>query len=149
MNFISSTSGRACLSDWDQPIAVSDILQLLLAVKRAFTTAGGGVILVIVVRELVPMPANFLLTCLRGTLPAILHCCEQVAVVVEGASAGRDLLRAAFQPTRQDIARRAPPRDFESLNAALAHAQQFAPHDVLELQRYLLHRHFPPNGQWT
>lgn len=40
----SSTSGRACLVDWDRPIAVSDILQLLLAVKRAAATAGSAII---------------------------------------------------------------------------------------------------------
>ena len=147
MNFISSASGRACLSEWDRPVAVSDILQLLLAVKRAFAITGSPVILLIVVREAVPTPANFLLTCLRGTLPAILHCCEQIVIVIEGAGAERALLRSAFQPTRSSAAKLAL-QHFDSLSAALTYAQRFAPHDVLEIQRHLLHQRLPPNGQW-
>lgn len=149
MTFISSASARACLNEWDRPLAVNDVLNLLLALKRAAAAAGGPVILIMVVRESVPVPANFLLTCIQGTLPAILDCCEQLVIVVEGASAARVAFRAAFEPGRATATRRARPLVFETLSAAFAHAQRFAPHDVLELQRHILHQSSPPNGHWT
>lgn len=149
MTFISSASARACLNEWDRPLAVNDVLNLLLALKRAVAANGSPVVLILVVRESVPVPANFLLTCIQGTLPAILDCCEQLVVAVEGASAARAALRTAFQPTRSATTRRAPPLIFESLSGAFAHAQRFAPHDVLELQRQVLHQSSPPNGHWT
>jgi hypothetical protein len=147
MSFCSSASGRACLNEWDGPLAVNDILTFLLALKQASATAGCPVILIVVVRETVPVPANYLLTCIQGTLPAILDCCEQLVLVVEGASVERAPFRAAFQVARQLPARRAPTLVFELLNSAFVHAQRFAPHDVLELQRHVLHQSFPPNGQ--
>jgi hypothetical protein len=134
MPFFSSASGRACLNDWDRPLTVDDILTLLLALKRAVAIAGSPVILIVVVRESVPVPANFLLTCIEGTLPALLDCCEQLLVVVEGTSFERALLRKAFQGSRS-ATRRAPALIFDSLGTAFSHAQRFAPHDVLEVQR--------------
>ena len=149
MSFVSSISSRACLNDWDCALAANDILSLLLALKRAMATAESPVILLLVVRETVPVPANFLLNCLEGTLPAILNCCEQLVIAVEGSGADRSALRATFQTERQAGRRRARTAIFDSLSDALAHAQRSAPHDVLELQRHLLQHSCPPNGKWT
>jgi hypothetical protein len=146
MRFVTSVSGRACLSDWDHPLAVSDILNLLLSLKQAVAAAGDHVILLLVLREAVPTPAGFLLSCLQGTLPAILDCCEHL--VVEGASADRSSLRAAFQTTRRTATKRTPPQVFESLSAAFEHTQRYAPHDVLELQRQAMRQSLPPSGQF-
>ena len=149
MTFISSTMARACLNNWDQSLTVNDILDLLLALKRAVVTAGSPIVLIVVVREAVPVPQNFLLTCIQGTLPAILDCCERLVLVVEGSSVERLAFRSAFQVSRAAAARRAraPTVVFESLSTAFAHAQHFAPHDVLELQRQILHQFLSPNGQ--
>jgi hypothetical protein len=149
MSFVASASGRACLADWDSAISVNDVLTLLFALKRAVGASGSPTILLVVVREVVPVPGQFLLNCLRGALPALLDSCEQIAFVVEGASAERATLRAAFQPLRQASSKRLQPRTFDSLSAAFAHVQRFAPHDVLELQRHLLRQSFPPDGQLT
>ena len=149
MRFISSASGRACLNDWDRPLTVSDILNLLLALKQAVVTAGSPVILIVAVRESVPAPPTFLLDCLRGTLPAVLDCCEQLALVIEGTGTARDSLRAAFHAPRQEPTRRARPQMFETLGAAFTHTQRLAPHDVLELQRGALRPGSPPNGHST
>jgi hypothetical protein len=146
MTFVSSVSGRACLNDWGHPLAVNDILNLLLSLKQAVATAGDHVILMLVLRETIPVPAGFLLKCIQGTLPAILDCCAHLVIVVEGLGSDRALLRAAFETTRQTPTKRTPPRVFDSLSAAFAYSQQFAPHDVLELQRHVLHQSFPPNG---
>jgi hypothetical protein len=143
MNFVSSASGRACLSDWDKPLSVSDQLTLLSDLKRTLVVAGNPTILIIVVRGSVPVPANYLLTCIRSTLPAILAYCEKLAVVVEGTTAKHALLGASFQSSDAEPARRAPTKLFDTLSAAFAHMQRFAPHDVLELQRHALHRDFP------
>ena len=149
MTFISSTMARACLNDWDRSLTVNDILDLLLALKRAVVTAGSRVVLIVAVRETVPIPQHFLLTCIQGALPAILDCCERLVLVVEGAGIERLAFRTAFQVSRATAARRqrAPIVIFESLSAAFAHAQRFAPHDVLELQRHVLHQFLSPNGQ--
>ena len=147
MTFISSISGRACLNEWDHPLAVNHILNLLLSLKQAIAAAGDHVILVLVLRETIPVPAAFLLECIQGTLPAILDGCEHLVVVIEGLGSDRALLRAAFETTRRTPAKRTPPRVFDSLSAAFAYAQQFAPHDVLELQRHVLHQSFPPSGR--
>jgi hypothetical protein len=85
----------------------------------------------------VPTPTNYLLNCLQATLPAILDCCEQLLVVVEGSAGDRAPIHAAFQTTRRTPTKHVPPRTFDSLSAAFAYAQPFAPHDVLELQRHL------------
>jgi hypothetical protein len=146
-SFLSSASGRACLNDWAQPLTVSDILSLLLDLKRAVAIAGAPVILLAVIRQSVPAPANFLINCLQATVPAILDCCEELVIVVEGADLDRAPLRNAFVTDRRTATKRTPPRLFESLSAAFAHAQHLAPHDVLELQRQLLHQSLPPNGK--
>ncbi|HWZ91860.1 MAG TPA: hypothetical protein VNW92_23515, partial [Polyangiaceae bacterium] len=97
----------------------------------------------------VPVPADYLLSCLQSTLPAILNCCEELVVALEGASAERVQFRAAFQSPRPGSPRRASARVFDTLSAAFAHAQRAAPHDVLELQRIVLRQSFPPNGEST
>ena len=148
MSFISSASGRACFNDWDRPLAVSDILSLLLALKQAVAIAGSPVILIVAVRESVPAPATFLLNCIRGSLPAILDCCEQLALVIEGAGTEHDSLRAAFHTARrQEPTRRAQPKVFDTLSAAFTHVQSLAPNDVLELQRGVLRQSSPPEGR--
>ena len=147
VSFLTSASGRACLSTWAEPLAVSDILNLLLELKRTLAIAGAPAVFLVVIRQTVPIPANFLLNCLQATLPAILDCCEELVIVVEGTSIDRAPFRNAFLTTRRSATQRTPPQVFESLSTAFAHAQQFAPHDVLELQRQVLHQSFPPNGQ--
>lgn len=149
MSFCSSASGRACLNDWDRPLSVQDILNFLLALRRAAVTAGGSVVLIMVVRESMPVPANFLLTCIQGTLPAILDCCEQFLLVVEGADSARSRLHAAFQPPRQSATRRPQVQFYDTLSAAFGQAQRLAPHEVLELQRRMLHHSSPPTGRST
>ena len=148
MSFISSASGRACLSDWDKPLSVSDLLTLLFDLKRTLAVAGSPMILIIVIRKAVPVPANYLLTCIRSTLPAILACCEELAVAVEGTSTAHTSIRASFQSVGAGPTRHAPTQLFATLSAAFAHTQRLAPHDVLELQRHVLHHSFPPNRQW-
>lgn len=149
MRFCSSASGRACLLEWDRPLAVDDFLTLLLDLKRGRALAGKPLILVLVVRKQVPVPANYLLTCLQATLPAILDCCQELVVAIEGAGVDRSSLRAAFQNNRAGAPRRSPSFVFDTLSAAFAHAQRAAPHDVLELQRVVLRQSFPPQGHWT
>ncbi|MEO7038044.1 MAG: hypothetical protein ABI335_29805 [Polyangiaceae bacterium] len=128
MSFCSSASGYACLSDWDRSLAVSHILNLLLDLKRALAAANGPVILILVVRESVPAPADYFLNCLQATLPAILDCCEQLLVVVEGSASDRAQIRAAFQTTRRTPTKHTPPQTFDSLSTAFAYAQPFASH---------------------
>lgn len=147
MSFCSSAAGYACLNDWHFPLAVSHILTLLLDLKRALTVAGGPVLLILVVRESVPAPADYFLRCLQATLPAILDCCEQLLIVVEGSTSDRAPIRAAFQTTRR-TARQASLHIFDSLSAAFTHAQPFAPHDVLDLQRQAMHQSLPPSGRF-
>jgi hypothetical protein len=127
---------------------VSHILNLLLDLKRALGAASGPVILILVVRQSVPAPAHYFLNCLQATLPAILDCCEQFLVVVEGSASDRAPIRAAFQTTRRTPTKHIPPHMFDSLSAAFAHAQPFAPHDVLELQRHAMHQTLPPSGRF-
>lgn len=149
MSFVSSASGRACLTDWDAPLSVSDLLGLLFDLKRTLAVAGSPVILIVVIRKAVPVPADYLLTCIRSTLPAILACCEELAVVVEGLTSEHALFRASFESAGARTARRAPTQVFDTLSAAFAHTQRLAPYDVLELQRHVLHQSFPPNGRQT
>lgn len=149
MSFCSSASGRACLNEWDRPLAVTDILDFLFALKRAVASAKAPIVLIVVVRERVPVPPNFLLTCIQSALPAILDCCELLLLVVEGAGVERASLRSAFRLPRHAAARRTPTLLCESLSTAFAQAQRYAPHDVIELQRRALHQSFPPNGQRT
>ena len=56
MSFYVSSSGYACLNDWDRLYSVDDILNLLLDLKRAVRVAAGPVILLMVVRESVRSP---------------------------------------------------------------------------------------------
>jgi hypothetical protein len=149
VTFITSASDRACLSNWGQPLAVSDILNLLLDLRRALAVAGSPVILILVIRQAVPLPAAFLLNSLQASVPAILDSCAQLVIVIEGAGIDRAPLRSVFQTTRRTVAKQTPPQIFDSLSAAFAHAQRFAPHDVLELQRLVLRQSFPPHGHRT
>ena len=146
MSFTASTSGRACMSGWDRPPAVADLLDMLLALKRTAAKAGGPVIFILFFPEAVAAPAGFLLNCLQGILPALLDCCEHLALVVEGTGTARDSLRAVFRTADHGSTKRAQPRFFESLSAAFAYAQSFAPHDVLELQRQAIRQSYPPKG---
>ena len=146
MGFISSSSGKACLNDWPHPLAVKDILELLLNLKRAVAAAGDHVILMLLIREVVPIPDAFLIKCIQGSLPAILGCCEHLVVVIEGNALERAPLKAAFDTDRRTASKRTPPRVFDSLSTAFAFTQPLAPHDVLELQRYALHS-FPPAAE--
>ena len=147
MSFVSAASGRACLSDWDKPLSVSDLLTLLFDLKRTLAVAGGPtILLIILIRETVP--ANCLMTCVRSTLPAILACCEELAVATEGTNTEHTLFRASLQSAGAGPARHAAAQLFDRLGAAFAHPQRLAPLAVLELQRHALHLSFPPNGQW-
>jgi hypothetical protein len=146
MSFVSSASGRACLSDWGKPLSVSDLLTLLADLKRTLAVAGSPVILIVVVREAVPVPANDMLACIRATLPAIRAHCEELVVAIEGTSAEHPLFRASFQSVGAGPGRHAPTHLFGTLSGALAHTQRLAPHDVLELQRHMLHRDLPVAG---
>ena len=149
MWFYASTSGRACLAEWDRSLAVSDILSLLRDLKAALAVAGNRVILIVVVRQDVPAPGNYLVRCLEATLPAILDGCQELIVAIEGNRSDRASLRAAFQARRAGVTMRTPTRLFDTLNAAFGHAQGAAPHDVLELQRLVMRRSFPPTSQLT
>ena len=146
MRFCISASGRACLNDWERPLAVADVLNLLLALKRAHARAGVPVIFILVIRDTIPAPGSFLINCLQATVPAILDCCEHLIVVIEGSAPDRALLRNAFKTTRRTPGKHAQLQIFDSLSTAFTHAQHLAPHDVLELQGQLLHRRFSPNG---
>jgi hypothetical protein len=106
MGFISSSSGKACVNDWQHPLAVRDILELLLDVKRAVAVAGDHVILMLVVRESLPVPEPFLIKCIQGSLPAILSCCEHLVVVIEGDGLERAPLKAAFDTDRRTASKR-------------------------------------------
>ena len=56
---VASSSGKACLNDWRHPLAVKDILELLLDVKRAVAAAGDPVIVMLVFRESLAVPERF------------------------------------------------------------------------------------------
>ena len=148
MQFHVSQSGRACLVDWNAPLTVSDLLALLQNLKRAPALAGTQVVLILVVRDAVPVPPNYLLSSLQAILPAILDSSHELVSVVEGAGAERTPFRSAFRATRS-LTRSRAPQMFETLSRAFAHAQRFAPHDVLELQRLLLRDSLPSIGQRT
>jgi hypothetical protein len=143
MSFVSSASGRACLNVWDKSLSVSELFTLLADLKRTLAVAGGPAILIIVIREAVPAPADDMLRCMRATLPAIRAYCEELVFAVEGTSAEHALLRASLQSEGAEPGRHGPSHLFGTLSASLAHMQRFAPHDVLELKRHLLHREFP------
>jgi hypothetical protein len=145
MSFCASASRCACLNDWDGPLTVNHILNLLLDLKRTLAGANSRVILIIVFRESVPTPDDYLLDCLQGALPALLNCCEQLLVVVEGTTADRDSIRIAFQTTRRTPIKQTLPEMFDALGAAFTRAQAFAPHDVLELQRQALRESLLPS----
>jgi len=149
MGFCSSASGRACLLDWDKPLTVDDFFELLSNVKKVRALSGDPVLLIVVVRKQVPVPAHYLLSCLQATLPAILDCCQELVVAVEGVDSERATLRASFQTVRSGTKPRNSTRVFDTLSAAFAHAQRAAPHDVLELQRLALHQSSPPTGERT
>ena len=146
MTFITSATGRACLNDWHKRIEACDLLLLLADLKRTVAGKGRPAILIVVVRKTVPMPANSILSSLHATLPPILDWCQELAVAVEGGDAERNPLRSCFRNTRWTASLRNRALVFDSLSAAFAYAQRFAPHDVLELQRHVLHQHFAPNG---
>jgi hypothetical protein len=148
MSFYASASGGACLNDWDRPLDVNQVLNLLLDVKRTLAVAGGRVLLIVVVRESVPSPDPDLLYCLQAALPAILDCCEQLLIVVEGSTSDHDPIRAAFKTTRRTPTKQTSPRIFDALSTAFAHAQAFAPHDVLELQRRAMRQSLLPSRRF-
>jgi hypothetical protein len=148
-SFGSSASDGACLSDWDKPLSVSDLLTLLFDLKRMLAVAGNPtMVVIIVIREAVPVAAS-VTTCIRSTLPAILACCECLAVVLEDTSARHNLLGASFQSAGAGKVHHAVPQLFDTLSAAFAHTQRLAPLAVLELQRHALRLSFPTNGQWS
>lgn len=66
VTFITSGSGRACLSNWAQPLALTDILNLLLDLKQTVALAGGPLRLILVIGQTVPVPADFLLSSLQA-----------------------------------------------------------------------------------
>jgi len=144
MSFYSSESGRACLNDWDRPLTINHIVNLLLDLRRPLSGASIRVIAVIVVRESVPTPDDDWLNCLQASLPAILDCCEHLLVVIEGETSDRSSIRTALRTTRRTATKRTPPRTFDELSAAFSYAQPFAPHDVLELQRQTMRHSLSP-----
>jgi len=148
MSFYSSESGRACLNDWDRPLTINHIVNLLLDLRRPRSGAGIRVIAVIVVRESVPAPDNDWLSCLQASLPAILDCCEHLLVVIEGSTSDREAIRTAFRTTRRTSTKRTPPRTFDALGTAISYAQPFAPHDVLELQRQTIRHSLAPQRRF-
>jgi hypothetical protein len=145
VNFVSSATGRACLNDWHRQVEVADILTLLSNLKRAAGISGGPAVLIVVVRKTVPVPTDYVLNSLQATLPAILNSCQELVIAVEGDGAERSSLRACFKNMRPGLSRRCAAQVFDSLGDAFAHAQRFAPHDVLELQRSPLPRSLPTN----
>lgn len=134
MTFSCSASGRACVNEWKGPIVIADLLNLLLALWRT-AASDEKTLAIIIFRETVPLPPNFLLNCLQGALPVILDCCEQLIVVIEGSSTDREPLRTVFQRVTQGTARPSPAL-FDSMDAAFTHALQFAPEDLFELSRH-------------
>jgi len=149
MPFYSSTSGRACLVDWETSLAVADILSLLANLKATSAAAGTRVILIVAVRKDVPELGNHLVRCLKATLPAILDGCQELVVALEGSENDRASLRAVLQTRQPGATMRTPTRLFDTLSAAFGHAQGAAPHDVLELQRLVMRRSFPAASDWT
>ena len=149
MPFYSSTSGRACLVDWETSLAVADILSLLANLKATSAAAGTRVILIVAVRKDVPALGNYLVRCLEATLPALLDGCQELVVALEGSENDRASLRAALQTRHPGATMRTPTRLFDTLSAAFGHAQSAAPHDVLELQRLVMRRSYPAASQWT
>jgi hypothetical protein len=149
MWFYASTSGRACLIEWETSLAVSDIVSLLGHVKAAAATARARVILIVAVRKDVPRPGGYVVRCLEATLPAILDGCQELVVALEGNESDRASLRGAFQTRHSGATMRTPTRLFDTLGAAFGHAQSASPHDVLELQRLVMRRSFPTASEWT
>jgi len=145
MNFYSSKSGCACLNDWDRPLTINHIVNLLLDLRRPLIGANSRVIVVLVVRESVPVPDDDWLNCLQASLPAILDCCEHLLVVIEGSMMDRAPIRTAFRTTRRTSTKRTPPRTFDVLSTAIGYAQPFAPHDILELQRQTMRQSLSPH----
>jgi len=145
MTFVTSDSGYACLNDWQRPLGVNDVLTLLLDLRTASENFRKPVLLLVRISESVPLPTHFVLSSIRGTVPALLRCCTELVVVVEGGSE-RAALRAAFQDLKPGTAARSRTTMFETLGAAFAYAQRVAPHDVLDLQRHVLRQSYPPSG---
>ncbi|HET7544060.1 MAG TPA: hypothetical protein VFK05_29515 [Polyangiaceae bacterium] len=123
---------------------MSDLFALLANLKRTLAVAGNPLIVILVIRETVPVPASSLLASIRATLPAILACCEELVVAIEGNSSEHPRFGASFQIASAGPTRQRAPQMFNTLSAAFAHTQRLAPHDVLELQRHVLHLSFPP-----
>jgi hypothetical protein len=139
----SSVSGRACLIQWQNEITVTSIFALLGEIHRVRLLAGEPLIVILHIDSAIRTPGPHVLDSLKAGLASVIGVCDQLLVALEGESVDRLLLRAAFANVATASITRGP-RVFASLHAALLHAQRFAPHDVLELQRRSMRDSLPP-----
>jgi hypothetical protein len=148
MSFEFSTAGCACLAEWHEPIAVSDIFTLLIALRRGAFEPADRPLLIIRVTSAAPATPPHVLSSLAEALPVLLDSCDELLVAIEGESRDRADLRATFESSRRSAAH-ASTRFFNTLSDALTHAQRSAPHDILDLQRLVLRRSVPPKSSAT
>lgn len=142
----SLVSGCVCLHEWSEPLLVDHVVTLLVDLREVQRIQGQRTILILSIHPSVLMTTSVgdvLLT----ALPAILDCCRELLVVAEVTDARRGTLRSLFaEPKAQQSARTAV-RYCKSLDVALRHVENVAPHEVLDLKRQTLRRLLPARGR--
>lgn len=142
----STTSGRVCLHEWDEPLLVDHVVSLLVDIREVRHSQVKRPLVILVIRTAALASGNAS-DVLPTAMPAILDGCEQLIVVAEPADARGSLMRSLFTGSSAAPLGRTTPKLFTSLDEALLHVQRLVPHDVLDLQRQNLRRSFPPSGK--
>jgi hypothetical protein len=145
MNLPISNAGRVCLCEWSGPVTVTMMVLLLSHLKRLRVTENGPLLGILYVQ----LPAARSMTrhtspFLNG-LPAILGCCQEVAIVCDDV----DTVNALSHAVHDALASSVPSAQksivyLGQLDDAFTYLQNIFPHEVLELRRRRIR-----SGTWS
>jgi hypothetical protein len=145
MNQPISNAGRVCLCEWSGPVTVAMMVTLLSHVKRLRVTENEPLLLILkatapAARSMYRHSSPFL-----GGLPAVLGCCQEIALVCDNPGIVRNLGFAVHDALSTSV-----PSAQKSviylglLDDAFTYAQNTFPHEVLELRRRRIR-----SGTWS
>ena len=145
MNQPISNAGRVCLCEWSGPVTVAMMVLLLSHLRRFRATENSRLLLILkVTAPSAKSMAQNVNPFLDG-LPAILACCQEVALVCDDLDTVSTLRQAVHDALKTSVpAAQKSVVYLGLLDDAFMYVQNAFPHEVLELRRRRIR-----SGTWS
>ena len=142
-------SDRVVMINWSEAIDAGDVMRLMQEISRTRLVVGVPLIAILSIEQNMAVASPAVRAALVSCLPRILSQCQKFIVVLEPAAVLHRLLRAFFLAHSVGAGTESCIQLCDNLSEALEFAQQFAPQEVLELQRALLKHSTQSGREWS